>query len=204
VEIPPFDFRVPDVCSISADLHKHGYTAKPASTVSFRSQWHKDFNHVGVGIDNWQSGMYKSHGLIGSRPAGAISSAWAVMSTLGRQGYLDIARRSLDVKDRMINGIEAVEDFKVLRNESLLVPFRSETLDMSRVFGGFVERGYFPWGTFEPMYAHPSAEDLPDAIVAQFLTDLRDIADGVLDGSITEEALAAYISRKGKPPEVDN
>ena len=67
LEIPTFDFRVPAVCSISADLHKHGYAAKPASTVSYRSQALQDYHFVGVAIDDWQSGMYKTHGVVGSR-----------------------------------------------------------------------------------------------------------------------------------------
>ncbi len=37
-QVPPFDFSVPGVASISADLHKSGYAAKPASTVTFRTR----------------------------------------------------------------------------------------------------------------------------------------------------------------------
>ena len=73
------------------------------------------------------------------RPAGAISSAWAVMSTLGMEGYLEIARQSLDVKGNLVRGIESLADYKVLANEALLIPFRSETLDMMRVLGGLVD-----------------------------------------------------------------
>ena len=36
--IPPFDFEVSGVKSISADLHKYGYCAKGASTVLFRNE----------------------------------------------------------------------------------------------------------------------------------------------------------------------
>src|SRR5512140_902797 len=36
-DIPPFDFELPGVRSISADLHKYGYCAKGASTVFFRA-----------------------------------------------------------------------------------------------------------------------------------------------------------------------
>lgn len=192
-EFPIFDFRLPAVCSISADLHKHGYAAKPASTVSYRSQEFLDFHYVGVAINDWQSGMYKTHGVVGSRPGSSVAAAWAVMSVLGEDGYLDLARRSLETKTRMIDGIEAIEDFRVLRNESLLVPFRSETLNMVNVFGGLVERGYFPWGTLDPIYVHPSAEVVDDRVVHDLLKDLVEIGAGVRDGSITAEALGTYI-----------
>src|SRR6185369_13980153 len=36
--IAPFDFELPGVRSMSADLHKYGYCAKGASTVFFRSE----------------------------------------------------------------------------------------------------------------------------------------------------------------------
>ena len=38
VDVPPFDFSVPGVCSISADLHKYGYAAKGASTLFHQSE----------------------------------------------------------------------------------------------------------------------------------------------------------------------
>ena len=183
----------PAVCSISADLHKHGYAAKPASTVSYRSQEFQDYHYVGVGIDDWQSGMYRTHGVVGSRPGSSVAAAWAVMSVLGEDGYVDLTRRALEAKQRLVQGIEAIEDFGVLRNESLLIPFRSETLNMLNVFGGLVERGYFPWGTFDPIYVHPSAEPVADVVIESFLKDLMEIAAGVRDGSITAQALATYI-----------
>ena len=193
VELAPFDFRVPQVCSISADIHKHGYSAKPCSTVSYRDESLQAFHYAGVAIDDWQSGTYKTHGLVGSRPGGAVAAAWAVMNFLGEEGYLRLTRRALDVKDRLVAGIESIDDFWCLRNESLLVPFRSESLDMLRVFGGLVERGYFPWGTFDPVFCHPSGEPVDDLPVDMFLEDLAAIAAGVRDGSITEQALAKYI-----------
>jgi glutamate/tyrosine decarboxylase-like PLP-dependent enzyme len=192
-DLPPYDFRVPGVCSISADIHKHGYGAKPCSTVLYRSEELQRFHWVGVAVSDWQSGLYKTHGLVGSRPGGAVSAAWAVMNFLGQDGYLDLTRRALEVKDRLVAGIEQVEDFRCLPNECLLVPFRSETLDMTKVFGGLVEKGYFPWGTFDPMFVHPSAEPVEDLIVDSFLADLRDIGRGVKDGTLTAAALAKYI-----------
>ncbi len=195
VELPVFDFRLNAVCSISADLHKHGFAAKPASTVSYRSEALQNYHNTGVVVENWQSGTYKSHGVIGSRPGSAVAAAWAVMSYLGEEGYMDITRQTLAIKDKMITSIESIEDFKVLRNESLLIPFRSETLEMLNVFGGLVERGYFPWGTFNPMYVHPSAEPVEDMIIDQFLHDLTEIGRGVREGLITSEAIATYIGK---------
>jgi glutamate/tyrosine decarboxylase-like PLP-dependent enzyme len=164
-----------------------------ASAVSYRSEELQEFHYVGVAIDDWQSGMYKTHGVVGSRPGSAVAAAWAVMSVLGEDGYLDLTRRAVGAKNLLVSGIETIEDFRVLRNESLLVPFRSETLEMLNVFGGLVERGYFPWGTFEPIYVHPSAEPVDDVVIESFLDDLREVGAGVREGTVTAEALATYI-----------
>ncbi|MCP4125383.1 MAG: aspartate aminotransferase family protein, partial [Bacteroidetes bacterium] len=91
-EIPTWDFRVPGVYSISADLHKHGYAAKPCSTVLYRNQELQNYHWTGVDITDWQSGSYKTEGVAGSRPFASTASAWAVMKHLGHEGWLDITR----------------------------------------------------------------------------------------------------------------
>ena len=47
--VPDFDFRVPGVTSISADLHKYGYAAKGASVILYRDRnlrLHQFFVHT--------------------------------------------------------------------------------------------------------------------------------------------------------------
>jgi len=193
-EIPVWDFRIPEVSSISADIHKHGYAAKPASTVTFKNQELYEYNLEGVAISNWQSGTYKAQGFVGSRPGSAVAAAWAVMSFLGEDGYTALTQDLLNSRARMIAKIEDIHDFWVLRNHCLMVPCRSETLDMMKVFGGLVERGYFPWGTIEPLFVHPSAELVANAVTDKFLADLEEVAQGVISGEITAEAMGSYVN----------
>ena len=92
-DIPPFDFAVPGVTSMSADLHKYGYAAKGASVVLYRNRElrrHQFFTYAG-----WPGGLYVSPSMTGTRPGGAIAAAWAVLHYLGEEGYLDHARRIL-------------------------------------------------------------------------------------------------------------
>ena len=72
-EIEPFDFAVPGVTSLSADLHKYGYAAKGASVVLYRDaalRRHQFFSYAG-----WPEGLYASPSMTGPRPGGAISAA---------------------------------------------------------------------------------------------------------------------------------
>jgi len=188
--IPLYDFRVPGVFSISADLHKHGYAAKPCSTVLYRSEALQNY-HWNV-VEDWPVGHYQTQSLTGSRPAGAVAAAWAVMKYLGEDGYMALAKRSMAVKESLVQGIESIEDFKCVDNETLIILYSSPSLDMFCVLGGLVEKGYFPLGTFNPPQVQLDAEPVSDEVVDAYLADLKEIAKGVKDGSITAQALIKY------------
>ena len=68
--VPRFDFRVPGVTTISADLHKFGYTAKGASVIMSRTREifdNQPFRFGGpVRPDDW----YVTPSMTGTRPGG--------------------------------------------------------------------------------------------------------------------------------------
>src|SRR5690606_2181246 len=73
--LPLWDYRVPGVTSISADIHKYGYAAKGASTITYRSLdllKYQMFVHT-----DWPGGVFASPALLGTRPGGAYAAAWA-------------------------------------------------------------------------------------------------------------------------------
>ena len=92
IELPLWDYRVPGVTSISADLHKFGFAPKPSSTVFFRDG--ADLERSTFRLGAWPSGMYTTATMSGSRPAGAVAGAWAVLNHLGTSGYERAARDS--------------------------------------------------------------------------------------------------------------
>jgi sphinganine-1-phosphate aldolase len=83
--IPPFDFRVEGVTSISADIHKYGYAAKGASVILYRSM--DIMKHQFFIDDDWCGGIYISPSLQGTKPGGAIAAAWAALRSVGMDGY---------------------------------------------------------------------------------------------------------------------
>jgi glutamate/tyrosine decarboxylase-like PLP-dependent enzyme len=93
-EAPPFDFSVPGVTSISADLHKYGYSTRGTSIIMYRNKEirrHQFFTYA-----DWPGGLYGSPTMPGSRAGGAIAAAWAVLHYLGEEGYLRLARTVMD------------------------------------------------------------------------------------------------------------
>ena len=84
--VPLWDFRVPGVTSLSADLHKYGYAFKGASVVLYADP--ESVKHQWFFYDDWPGGLYGSVTTAGTRPAAPIAGAWAAMRFLGEEGYL--------------------------------------------------------------------------------------------------------------------
>ena len=83
--VPPWDFRVPGVTSLSADLHKYGYVPKGISVIMHRSKELR--RHQTFSFDGWLGGFYGSSGILGTKPGGPIAAAWAALQFLGEEGY---------------------------------------------------------------------------------------------------------------------
>ncbi|HOI09741.1 MAG TPA: aminotransferase class V-fold PLP-dependent enzyme [Myxococcota bacterium] len=111
-DVPAWDFRVPGVTSISADVHKYGYAAKGASTLLYRDMsW---MRHQFTVEADWCGGVYVSPTLAGTRPGGPIAAAWAAMQALGARGYRDNARALMAVARTFRDGIASIPGLRVL------------------------------------------------------------------------------------------
>jgi len=151
--VPAFDFAVPGVTSISADLHKSGFAAKPASTVSFRTRAHREFARYQFG--DWPSGVYSGLTFTGTRPGGAIAAAWAALNFLGRAGYRDIAAATMRAKEKTIAALTAIEGVSV-HGEPPLYAFSwaATGVDMAAVAAGMGKRGFLCGQTTSPPGIH--------------------------------------------------
>ncbi len=109
--VVPFDFSVPGVTSMSADIHKYGYTFKGASLVLYRT--HELVKRQYFFYDSWPGGFYGSSAAPGTRPAAPIAAAWATVRHLGRSGYRDKARLIAEATDRFREGIQAIDGLEV-------------------------------------------------------------------------------------------
>ena len=96
--LPRWDYRVPGVTSISADIHKYGFAAKGASTITYRNL--DILKHQMFVQQDWPGGVFASPALLGTRPGGAYAAAWAAMQHFGKDGYCELARRTLLAFDR--------------------------------------------------------------------------------------------------------
>ncbi|KUJ73219.1 sphingosine-1-phosphate lyase [Ruegeria marisrubri] len=114
VELPEWDFRVPGVTSISADLHKYGYAAKGASTILYRNL--DLLKHQMFVYQDWPGGVFASPALLGTRPGGAYAAAWAVMQKMGEDGYRKLARDTAEAVETLKAGIADIKGLRILGN----------------------------------------------------------------------------------------
>jgi glutamate/tyrosine decarboxylase-like PLP-dependent enzyme len=107
----PFDFRLPGVTSISADVHKYGYASKGVSVILYRT--HELARKQLFITTDWLGGFYASTTMAGTRPAGPIAAAWAALMHIGTEGYLELTRTAHDAAQLLRQGIESIEGLEV-------------------------------------------------------------------------------------------
>lgn len=168
----PFDFRVPGVTSMSADLHKYGYAAKGVSTILYRT--HALARHQVFVTTEWDGGLYASTTVAGTRPAGPLAAAWAVLMHLGRDGYLSLTDTAYRAARRLREGIESVTGLAVRGDPpATVMAFGAadpESLDVFAVGDRLAASGWYLDRQTGPdsLHAtvHAGSADSVDALVA--------------------------------------
>ncbi|MET4580593.1 sphinganine-1-phosphate aldolase [Conyzicola nivalis] len=104
-----WDLRVPGVTSLSADLHKFGYAPKGASVLLTRGRDRQRGQYFAT--TRWPGYPVVNATMLGSKSAGALAAAWAIVHALGRDGLATLAasceRSTAALKD-LVDGIEGL------------------------------------------------------------------------------------------------
>ncbi|MFE2379490.1 pyridoxal phosphate-dependent decarboxylase family protein [Streptomyces sp. NPDC059398] len=110
--VPPFDLAVPGVTSLSVDLHKYAYTPKGASVLLFRDaglRRHGWFAHA-----SWPGYPVVNATLQGTKPAGPLAAAWAVLERIGTDGYTALSLRVHAAVTALVAGVGEIDGLRVL------------------------------------------------------------------------------------------
>lgn len=198
--IPRFDFEVPGVTSLSADLHKYGFAAKGASVLLHRTKElrrHQFFTYA-----DWPGGLYVSPSMTGTRPGGAIAAAWAVVHFLGEEGYLRLARTILGTARKLRDGIAATPGLEVLgRPDMSVLAFTSSAFDVYALGDAMEARGWKLDRQQLPPALHLMVTPTHAPIADRFLEDLRSCAASLGRGEPAPEGSAAMYGMLGAMPE---
>jgi len=200
--IPRWDFRVPGVTSISADLHKFGYAAKGASMLLWRSI--EAMRHQFFVATEFPGGIYASPTMIGTRPGGPVAAAWAALQSLGEAGYLELAATAAAAADRLREGIARIPGLVVLgRGDATIVAYAATApaLDIYAVADRLEARGWTIDRQHRPASLHLTVTANHAPIVDAYLRDLAAAVDEVRrDPQLAKSGTAPMYGMAGRLP----
>ena len=181
LSVAPWDFRVDGVTSISADVHKLGYSPKGASVIVHRSKALRRYQTFV--FDDWLGGLYASPNLLGTRAAGPIAAAWAVLHYLGEEGYLRLTRTTLDAARRLVAGIGSVRGIEVRGEpDAQIVCFGATdpaSFDVFALGDALASRGWYFDRQAGPDSLHATVSAGNAGLIDELLDDLGELSQDV-------------------------
>jgi glutamate/tyrosine decarboxylase-like PLP-dependent enzyme len=177
----PFDFRLPGVTSMSADVHKYGYASKGVSVILYRTP-ELARKQIFTTTD-WLGGFYASTAMAGTRPAGPIAAAWAALMHIGLDGYLELTRTAHDAALALRRGIEAIDGMTVRGDPpGTVMAFGAtnpEQLDIFAIGEVLSAQGWYLDKQKRPDSLHATVHAGSAATVGQLVKDLAAAAQSV-------------------------
>jgi glutamate/tyrosine decarboxylase-like PLP-dependent enzyme len=140
------------------------------------AQW----QHQLFTFDNWPAGGMVTPTVAGTRPGGAIASAWAVLNYLGVEGYREKARQVVATREKLMNAIDAMDGL-CTRGAPLLGLFTygATELDPFAIWARMMKRGWFTGLCTEPRGIHlmlsPAHANVADQYLADLASSLREV-----------------------------
>jgi sphinganine-1-phosphate aldolase len=189
----PFDFRVPGVTSMSADVHKYGYASKGVSVILYRT--HELARKQLFVTTDWLGGFYASTAMAGTRPAGPIAAAWAALMHIGVDGYMELTRTAHDAALALRAGIESIDGLEVRGDPpGTVMAFGAhdpEALDIFAVGEQLASQGWYLDRQTRPDSLHATVHAGSAPTVPALVDDLRR-AVVALGGAKAEDRSTTY------------
>jgi len=200
--VEKWDFRVKGVTSISADLHKYGFAAKGASVVLYRNM--KYMKHQFFITTSWPGGIYASPNFPGTRPGGAIAAAWATLRKFGENGYMEQAKKTVEIAKKWRAEINSIPELEILGNpKATLHSFHSTDKDVSilAIADIMLEKKWFFDRQQFPASIHMTMMPNHENMLEEFITDLKEaVATVKANPELAKSGNAAMYGMMAKLP----
>ncbi|HTW18183.1 MAG TPA: aminotransferase class V-fold PLP-dependent enzyme [Nocardioides sp.] len=196
-DVPPWTFAVEGVTSISVDLHKYGYAPKGTSVLLHRSPELRRPQFFASAA--WPGYTMLNSTMQSTKSGGPLAGAWAVLQTLGDDGYLRLARDVFAAVDRIVAGIAAPLRVVVPPDSTLVALATDDSCDPFTICDEMAARGWYvqPQMSYagHPATVHLSVSAATLASVDEFLAALSEsVAAAVAAGPVAVDPdVAAYI-----------
>ncbi|MFT4969307.1 MAG: sphinganine-1-phosphate aldolase [Chitinophagales bacterium] len=183
--LPPFDFSVPGVTSISMDLHKYGYAAKGCSVLLHRT--HEVRKSQFFVSTDWTGYNAINTTILSTKPGGPVAGAWTAFNYFGQEGYIKISQDTMLSTEKFIEGIMSIEGFYMLGKPiTPLVAFAHEKYDVFQIADEMKSLGWFLTSQLSsdvaPANLHLTVTMAHKGVEDDFLRDLATAVENVKKG----------------------
>lgn len=205
----PWDFAVPGVTSLSADLHKYGYAPKGVSVLLQRGRDRQ--RHQWFATSSWPGYPVVNSTLLGSKSAGPLAAAWAIMQVLGVGGFRELVAQIAHAAATLAAGLGDIDGLRVVGTPTgpMIAVAADDTVGVGRrvephLWADAMGRHGFtvqcqpacpqPDGTRLPPTAHVTVTPVTETVVGELLDAAWAAADDVRGvPAVDGRALAAEL-----------
>ena len=113
-KIPPWDFSVKAVSSITADPHKMGLGVIPSGGFFVKDA--SILQKIGFEIPYLAGGNFKHFHMVGTRPGGPILAFWVILKALGINGFTKMVKKCMDNTKYLVKRISEINGIKLAAN----------------------------------------------------------------------------------------
>ncbi|KRF19091.1 pyridoxal-dependent decarboxylase [Nocardioides sp. Soil797] len=199
-EVTPWTFAVEGVTSISVDLHKYAYTPKGTSILLHRNPALRKPQFFASA--DWPGYTMLNATMQSTKSGGPLAAAWAVVQTIGDDGYQSLARDVFEAVDRLVLGIEAIPELRVVvRPDSTLIALAtSSACDPFTICDEMAAAGWYvqPQMAYadSPATIHLSVSAATLAHVDDFLAALAAAVSAAVEVGpvVVDEEVVAFIA----------
>ena len=203
--VPDFDFSIPGVTSMSADLHKYGYVPKNASVVLYANRELRSHSlFVCSGTTEY---AVINPTVQSTRSAGPLAAAWAMFRRLGREGYIELVVEAQLATTLMVESAREIEGLEVLGTPAMsMFTLASERFNIFELADEMSARG---WSLVPQFAVGGSPRNLHVAVTASSAARAdefgRDLADACAvlrerPPSVDEDAIREAIATHARSP----
>lgn len=173
--LPPFDFSLEGVTSISADTHKYGFAPKGSSVILYSHTKYR--KHQYTVTTDWPGGIYGSPSVNGSRAGGVIAATWATLLRFGEDGYTEATKAIIDTTRYVEQSLRKIKGIFIFGTPATsVIALGSKDFDIFRLSGALNGLGWnlnnlqYPSGVHIGLtYMHTK-----EGVADQFISDVRE------------------------------
>ncbi|MHA1264324.1 MAG: tyrosine decarboxylase MfnA [Candidatus Helarchaeota archaeon] len=171
--VPPFDFQLEGVKSITADPHKMGLGPIPSGGILFRDKTILKKNHYE--IPYLAGGNIRQATIVGTRSGFAAIATWAIFKCLGEKGYIKIVKKCMHLTHLLMEGMKQIEGIQVVNDppQMNVLGFRS-TYDLLQIEKQLRAKGW-ALGAFPDLLRIVIMPHIRKCHIEHFLEDLENI-----------------------------